>query len=487
MSWRGYNYEDAIIVSNRMVKDDVYTSIHIEKYETQERNTKLGPEEITRDIPNVSEDSLGNLDEEGIVRIGAEVKPGDILVGKITPKGETEPSTEEKLLRAIFGEKVRDVKDSSLRMPPGARGRVLSMRVFSRENHDELQAGVNRLVRVWVVQRRKLSIGDKMSGRHGNKGVVSIVLPDEDMPFLPDGTPVDMVLNPLGVPSRMNIGQVLEAHLGWAGRVFGFQAITPIFGGANTAEIEDELCRVWMAWRAKAVNMDPKIAMSVDMDVLGAWLEDKGFDAAELVDPSHVGPAKRAALMLWLEDQGIQARDASKEELEALTKKIYQERRVYPPTFGKMMIRDGKTGEPFDQPVTIGGVYMMKLIHLVEDKVHARSTGPYSLITQQPLGGKAQFGGQRFGEMEVWALEGYGAAHTLQEMLTVKSDDIVGRARAYESIIKNEDVQSPSIPEACKVLFMELRAMGFAVELLNEEEEKISITGDTKPRLKSRL
>jgi len=487
MSWRGYNYEDAIIVSNRMVKDDVYTSIHIEKYETQERNTKLGPEEITRDIPNVSEDSLGNLDEEGIVRIGAEVKPGDILVGKITPKGETEPSTEEKLLRAIFGEKVRDVKDSSLRMPPGARGRVLSMRVFSRENHDELQAGVNRLVRVWVVQRRKLSIGDKMSGRHGNKGVVSIVLPDEDMPFLPDGTPVDMVLNPLGVPSRMNIGQVLEAHLGWAGRVFGFQAVTPIFGGANTAEIEDELCRVWMAWRAKAVNMNPTVAMSVDMDVLGAWLEDKGFDAAELVDPSHVGPAKRAALTLWLEDQGVQARDASKEELEALTKKVYQERRVYPPTFGKMLIRDGKTGEPFDQPVTIGGVYMMKLIHLVEDKVHARSTGPYSLITQQPLGGKAQFGGQRFGEMEVWALEGYGAAHTLQEMLTVKSDDIVGRARAYESIIKNEDVQSPSIPEACKVLFMELRAMGFAVELLNEEEEKISITGDAKPRLKSRL
>jgi DNA-directed RNA polymerase subunit beta len=487
MSWRGYNYEDAIIVSNRMVKDDVYTSIHIEKYETQERNTKLGPEEITRDIPNVSEDSLGNLDDDGIVRIGAEVKPGDILVGKITPKGETEPSTEEKLLRAIFGEKVRDVKDSSLRMPPGARGRVLSTRIFSRDNHDELPAGVNRLVRVWVVQRRKLSIGDKMSGRHGNKGVVSIVLPEEDMPFLPDGTPVDVVLNPLGVPSRMNIGQVLEAHLGWAGRVFGFRAVNPIFGGANTEQIEDELCRVWLAWRAKSVNIEPGVAMSVDLEALSNWVSEQGFNAEQVLDPGRVGDAKHAALCLWLEDMGIDARSRSAEELGRLAKKMYEERRICPPTFGKMYVRDGKTGEPFDQPVTIGGVYMMKLIHLVEDKVHARSTGPYSLITQQPLGGKAQFGGQRFGEMEVWALEGYGAAHTLQEMLTVKSDDIVGRARAYESIIKNEDVQSPSIPEACKVLFMELRAMGFSVELLNEEEEKINITGDIKPRLRTKL
>jgi DNA-directed RNA polymerase subunit beta len=485
MSWRGYNYEDAIVISNRLVKDDVYTSIHIEKYETQERNTKLGPEEITRDIPNVSEDSLGNLDEGGIVRIGAELKAGDILVGKITPKGETEPSTEEKLLRAIFGEKVRDVKDSSLRLPPGARGRVLSTRIFSRENHDELPAGVNRLVRVWVVQRRKLSIGDKMSGRHGNKGVVSIVLPEEDMPFLPDGTPVDIVLNPLGVPSRMNIGQVLESHLGWAGRVFGYRAVSPIFGGANTAEIEDELCRVWIAWRAEAVHLDPKVAMAVDLEKMGAWLSEKGFDPREVMDTERVGLAKRAALVLWLEDMEIEARDCSDEELGNHARKLYQERRVYPPTFGKMFIRDGKTGEPFDQPVTIGGVYMMKLIHLVEDKVHARSTGPYSLITQQPLGGKAQFGGQRFGEMEVWALE--GAAHVLQEMLTVKSDDIAGRARAYESIIKDEDVQSPSIPEACKVLFMELRAMGFAVELLNEEEEKINITGEMKPRLKAKL
>ena len=487
MSWRGYNYEDAIIISNRLVKDDVYTSIHIEKYETQERTTKLGPEEITRDIPNVSEDALGNLDEDGIVRIGAELRAGDILVGKITPKGEQEPTTEEKLLRAIFGEKVRDVKDSSLRLPPGARGRVLSMRVFSRGNHDELPAGVNRLVRVWVVQRRKLSIGDKMSGRHGNKGVVSIVLPEEDMPFLPDGTPVDIVLNPLGVPSRMNIGQVLEAHLGWAGRIFGYRAINPIFGGANTAEIEDELCRVWIAWRAEAVQLDPKVVMAADLEKMGAWLSEKGFDPREVMDTERVGLAKKAALVLWLEDLGVEARNCSDEELGSLARKVYEERRVYPPTFGKMLIRDGKTGEPFDQPVTIGGVYMMKLIHLVEDKVHARSTGPYSLITQQPLGGKAQFGGQRFGEMEVWALEGYGAAHVLQEMLTVKSDDIVGRARAYESIIKDEDVQSPSIPEACKVLFMELRAMGFAVELLNEEEEKISLTGEMKPRLKAKL
>ncbi|MBN1855416.1 MAG: DNA-directed RNA polymerase subunit beta [Dehalococcoidia bacterium] len=487
MSWRGYNYEDAIIISERIVKDDVYTSIHIEKYETQERNTKLGPEEITRDIPNVSEDSLGNLDEDGIVRIGAELKAGDILVGKITPKGETEPSTEEKLLRAIFGEKVRDVKDSSLRLPPGARGRVLSMRIFSRENHDELPAGVNRLVRVWIVQRRKLSIGDKMSGRHGNKGVVSIVLPEEDMPFLPDGSPVDIVLNPHGVPSRMNIGQVLESHLGWAGRVFGYRAITPIFGGANTAEIEDELCRVWMAWRAEAVNINPKIAMAADLEKLGAWLSEKGFDPLEIMDTKRVGLAKQAALCLWLEDFGINGRGRHEDELAKLVQKTYEDKRQLPPTFGKMLVRDGKTGETFDQPITIGGVYMMKLIHLVEDKVHARSTGPYSLITQQPLGGKAQFGGQRFGEMEVWALEGYGAAHTLQEMLTVKSDDIVGRARAYESIIKNEDVQSPSIPEACKVLFMELRALGFSVELLNEEEEKISITGEMKPRLKVKL
>ena len=285
----------------------------------------------------------------------------------------------------------------------------------------------------------------------------------------------------------MNIGQVLESHLGWAGRVFGYRAISPIFGGANTAEIEDELCRVWMAWRAEAVNIEPKVAMAADLDKLGAWLGEQGFDPQEVMDTKRVGIAKRAALCVWLEDLGANGRNRNDEDLAKLVQKVYEDKRELPPTYGKMLVRDGKTGETFDQPITIGGVYMMKLIHLVEDKVHARSTGPYSLITQQPLGGKAQFGGQRFGEMEVWALEGYGAAHTLQEMLTVKSDDIVGRARAYESIIKNEDVQSPSIPEACKVLFMELRALGFSVELLNEEEQKISITGEMKPRLKVKL
>jgi len=485
MSWHGYNYEDAIIISRRLAKDDVYTSMHIEKYEIEERETKLGPEEITRDMPNVSEESLSNLNAEGIVRIGAEVRPGDILVGKITPKGEAEPSAEEKLLRAIFGEKMRDVKDSSLKMPPGENGRVIEAKVFSRENRDELSAGVRRLVRVWVAQKRKISVGDKMSGRHGNKGVISIVVPEEDMPFLPDGTPVDMILNPLGVPSRMNLGQVLEAHLGWAAYILGFRALNPIFDGADATAIEDALGRVWIAWKAGAVNLDLKNPRGADREKIEAWLADRGFENGEIMDPACRGKAKRASLCLWLEELGVNARDLTDRELEQKARDVCKERRLYSPVFGKMELRDGKTGEPFDQPVTVGNVYMMKLIHLVEDKVHARSTGPYSLITQQPLGGKAQFGGQRFGEMEVWALEGYGAAYTLQEMLTVKSDDLVGRARAYESIIKNEDIQSPTIPEACKVLFMELRSMGFAVELLNEEQEKISLFADTKPRLKA--
>ncbi len=484
MSWHGYNYEDAIIISSRLAKDDVFTSIHIEKYEIEERDTKLGPEEITRDMPNVSEESLSNLSAEGIVRIGAEVKPGDILVGKVTPKGEAEPSAEEKLLRAIFGEKMRDVKDSSLKMPPGESGRVIDTRVFSRENRDELSAGVRRLVRVWVAQKRKISVGDKMSGRHGNKGVVSVVLPEEDMPFLPDGTPVDIILNPLGVPSRMNIGQVLEAHLGWAAYILGFRALNPIFDGADATAIEDALARAWIAWKAGAVNLDLRNPRGADEEKIAAWLSDRGFEGGETMDPARRGKAKRASLCLWLEELGVNARDLSDRELEQKTRDVCNERRLYSPVFGKMELRDGETGEPFDQPVTVGNVYIMKLIHLVEDKVHARSTGPYSLITQQPLGGKAQFGGQRFGEMEVWALEGYGAAFTLQEMLTVKSDDLAGRARAYESIIKNEDIQSPTIPEACKVLFMELRSMGFAVELLNEEQEKISLFADTKPALK---
>ena len=486
MSWQGYNFEDAIILSKRLVEDDVYTSIHIETHEIQERDTKLGPEEITRDIPNVSEDSLSNLDESGIIRIGAEVRHGDILVGKITPKGETEPSAEEKLLRAIFGEKTRDVKDNSLRVPSGEWGRVIDTKVFSRDNHDELPAGVNKAVRLWVAQKRKIAVGDKMSGRHGNKGVASIILPEEDMPFLPDGTPVDIILNPLGVPSRMNVGQVLEAHLGWAAHVLGFRAFNPIFDGADATTIEDALARAWIAWKANAVNLDSKDSsdLAANQEKIKTWLSDRGFDAAEIMDEKYKGAAKRASLCLWLEELGVDVRSLNDKDVEQMAQKIYKERRLYPPTFGKMELRDGKTGEPFDQPITVGNVYMMKLIHLVEDKVHARSTGPYSLITQQPLGGKAQFGGQRFGEMEVWALEGYGAAHTLQEMLTIKSDDIAGRAKAYEAIVKGEDIRQLGIPEACKVLFMELRSLGFAVELLNEEQEKIDFFEDVKPKLK---
>jgi DNA-directed RNA polymerase subunit beta len=476
MSWEGYNFEDAIIISKRLVKDDAYTSIHIEKYEIEERDTKLGPEEITRDIPNISEESLANLNEMGIVRIGAEVRANDILVGKISPKGETEPSAEEKLLRAIFGEKTREVKDSSLKMPSGEWGRVIRTAIFSRDNHDELPAGVNKLIQVWVAQKRKISVGDKMSGRHGNKGVVSIVVPETDMPFLPDGTPVDIILNPLGVPSRMNIGQVLEAHLGWAAQTLGFAAVNPIFDGADSLTIEDDLARTWIAWKAGAVNFSPEDPGNARMDQekVATWLASHGFNAADIMDGTEPGSARRAALCLWLEELAIadnqHLRTLSDEDLEQLTRKVYTEQKLYPPTFGKMELRDGRTGELFDNPITVGNVYMMKLIHLVGDKVHARSTGPYSLITQQPLGGKAQFGGQRFGEMEVWALEGHGAAHTLQEMLTIKSDDVMGRAKAYESLVKGEDIQQLGIPESTKVLFMELRSLGFAVELLSEGE-----------------
>jgi len=476
MSWQGYNFEDAIIISRRLVEDDVYTSIHIEKYEIEERDTKLGPEEITRDIPNVSEESLSNLDEIGIVRIGAEVKSNDILVGKITPKGETEPSAEEKLLRAIFGEKTREVKDSSLRMPSGEWGRVIRTKIFSRDSHDELSAGVNRLIQVWVAQKRKVSVGDKMSGRHGNKGVISVVLPEEDMPFLPDGTPVDIVLNPLGVPSRMNIGQVLEAHLGWAAQTLGFEATNPIFDGADAVTIEDALAKTWMAWKAGAVDFSPEDPGNArtDLGKVREWLSEHGFAPEEIMDDGHTGAARKASLCLWLEELGIadrrELRNLSDEDLEHMVQKVYKEQKLYPPIFGKIELRDGKTGEFFDKPVTVGNIYMMKLIHLVGDKVHARSTGPYSLITQQPLGGKAQFGGQRFGEMEVWALEAYGAAHTLQEMLTIKSDDVTGRAKAYECLVKGEDIQQLGIPESTKVLFMELRSLGFAVELLSEGE-----------------
>ena len=476
MSWGGYNFEDAIIISKRLVKDDVYTSIHMEKYDIEERDTKLGPEEITRDIPNVSEESLANLDEIGIVHIGAEVRPNDILVGKITPKGETEPSAEEKLLRAIFGEKTREVKDSSLRMPSGEWGRVIRTKVFSRDSHDELPAGVNTLVQVWVAQRRKVSVGDKMSGRHGNKGVISIVLPEEDMPFLPDGTPVDVILNPLGVPSRMNVGQVLEAHLGWAALVLGFKAINPIFDGADALTIEDALAKTWIAWKADAVSFSPEDPgnAGTDLEKVEEWLAHQGLDAREIMGEGHKGAARKASLCLWLEELGVadgyQLRALSDSDLEQMAQKVYKERKLYPPVFGKIELRDGRTGELFDKPITVGNIYMMKLIHLVGDKVHARSTGPYSLITQQPLGGKAQFGGQRFGEMEVWALEAHGAAHALQEMLTIKSDDVMGRAKAYEALIKGEDIQQLGIPESTKVLFMELRSLSFAVELLSEGE-----------------
>lgn len=391
MTWDGYNYEDAIIMSERLVKDDVYTSIHIEEYESEARDTKLGPEEMTRDIPNVGEDALRNLDERGIIRVGAEVKDGDILVGKVTPKGVTELTAEERLLHAIFGEKAREVRDTSLRVPHGGGGIVLDVKVFTRENGDELPPGVNQLVRVYIVQKRKISEGDKMAGRHGNKGVISKILPVEDMPFLPDGTPIDIMLNPLGVPSRMNIGQVLELHLGMAAKKLGIYVASPVFDGATEED-------VW------------------------ATIEEAGM-----------------------------ARDA------------------------KTILYDGRTGEPFDNRVSVGYMYMIKLAHMVDDKLHARSTGPYSLVTQQPLGGKAQFGGQRFGEMEVWALEAYGAAYTLQELLTVKSDDVVGRVKTYEAIVKGENIPDPGVPESFKVLIKELQSLGLDVKILSSDEEEIEM------------
>jgi len=391
MPWEGYNYEDAILISERLVKDDRFTSIHIEEYECEARDTKLGPEEITRDIPNVGEDALQDLDEQGIVRIGAEVRPEDILVGKVTPKGETELTAEERLLRAIFGEKSREVRDTSLKVPHGEKGKVIDVKVFKRENGDELSPGVNELVRVYVAQKRKIMQGDKMAGRHGNKGVIAKVLPEEDMPYLPDGAPVDIVLNPLGVPSRMNVGQIMETHLGWAAKLLGMHIATPVFDGARESDIHQ-------------------------------WLQ--------------------------------------RSEL---------------PTSGKTQLFDGRSGEPFNRDITVGYIYMMKLAHLVDDKIHARSTGPYSMITQQPLGGKAQFGGQRFGEMEVWALEAYGAAYTLQELLTVKSDDVIGRVKTYEAIVKGENVLEPGVPESFKVLIKELQALALDVKVLTENREEIEI------------
>lgn len=391
MTWEGYNYEDAVIMSERMVKDDDFTSIHIEEYESEARDTKLGPEEITRDIPNVGEDALKDLNEDGIIRIGAEVSDGDILVGKVTPKGVTELSAEERLLHAIFGEKAREVRDTSLRVPHGAGGIVLEVKIFNREDGDELPPGVNHLVRVYIVQKRKISEGDKMAGRHGNKGVISKILPEEDMPYLPDGTPLDIMLNPLGVPSRMNIGQVFELHLGMAARQLGLHMATPVFDGATEEDVLETM-----------------------------------------------------------QEAGI-----SKDF--------------------KTVLYDGRTGDPFDNRVSVGVMYMIKLAHMVDDKLHARSTGPYSLVTQQPLGGKAQFGGQRFGEMEVWALEAYGAAYTLQEILTVKSDDVVGRVKAYESIVKGDNVTEPGVPESFKVLIKELQSLGMDVKMLSSDESEIEM------------
>ncbi len=391
MTWEGYNYEDAVLISERLVKEDVYTSIHIEEYDCECRDTKLGPEEITRDIPNVGEDGLKDLDEDGIIRIGAEVRPGDILVGKVTPKGETELTAEERLLRAIFGEKAREVRDTSLRVPHGEAGTIVDVKIFTRENSDELGPGVNQVIRCYIATKRKISVGDKMSGRHGNKGVISRILPEEDMPFMEDGTPVDIVLNPQGIPSRMNLGQVLEVHLGMAARALGFKVETPVFDGAKSEEIED-----------------------------------------------------------LLEQAGLR-RD------------------------GKTWLRDGRTGDLFDNPITVGVMYMLKLHHLVDDKIHARSTGPYSLVTQQPLGGKAQFGGQRFGEMEVWALEAYGAAYTLQEMLTVKSDDVVGRVKTYEAIVKGENIPQPGVPESFKVLVKELQSLGLDLRLYTKDDKELEL------------
>ena len=433
MPWEGYNYEDAILLNEDLIKADVFTSIHIEEYDCDARDTKLGKEEITREIPNVSEEALKDLDERGIIRIGAEVRPGDILVGKVTPKGETELTAEERLLRAIFGEKAREVRDSSLRVPHGEAGKIVSVKVFSRENGDELPPGVNEQVRVHIAQKRKISEGDKMAGRHGNKGVVSRIMAREDMPFLPSGEPVHIVLNPLGVPSRMNIGQILENHLGWAARTLGMQI-------ANDAEgLVEKLAKYGYDVEKDGMPKTVEIDKFGDQSVRAVQISVPVFDGAHEQDISEA-----------LELAGIDQT-------------------------AKTTLYDGRTGEPFDNKVTVGLTYMLKLHHLVDDKIHARSTGPYSLVTQQPLGGKAQFGGQRFGEMEVWALEAYGAAYTLQEILTVKSDDVVGRVKTYEAIVKGENVPDPGIPESFKVLVKELQSIGLDIKVLNEDEEEISL------------
>ena len=475
MSWEGYNFEDAIILSERMVREDKFTSIHIEKHEVEARDTKLGPEEITRDIPNVGEDSLRNLDEEGIIRIGAEIGPGDILVGKITPKGETELSAEEKLLRAIFGEKARDVKDTSLRVPHGERGKVIEVRVLSKDKGDELPPGVSMLVRLWIAQTRKVTEGDKMANRHGNKGVIAKILPEEDMPYLADGTPVDVILNPIGVPSRMNLGQVLETHLGMAAHELGYRAVTPVFDGAVDDAIEDGLAQSWLIERSGAVDPRPLNGdgpSRVNLAKTREWLGERGYDYDDVMSDNGSGKAREACLKIWFdEEMGMDMTGHSIDEMKRAALELDREHQVSVPILGKSKLYDGRTGESFDQPIAVGYIYMLKLIHLVEDKIHARSTGPYSLITQQPLGGKAQFGGQRFGEMEVWALEAYSAAYNLQEMLTVKSDDVVGRVKTYEAIVKGDDIIQPGIPESFHVLVKELQSLGLSVELIHEQPD----------------
>ena len=421
--------------------------------------------------------------------MGAEIGPGDILVGKITPKGETELSAEEKLLRAIFGEKARDVKDTSLRVPHGQKGKVIAVKVLSKANKDELPPGVNKLVRLWVAQTRKITEGDKMAGRHGNKGVIARILPEEDMPFLPDGTPIDLILNPIGVPSRMNLGQVLETHLGWAAHELGFRAITPVFDGAASLAVEDALAQAWFIERSGAVDhrpLDDDRASHIDYAITRQWLADRGYDFDKVFNDKDIGKASETCLEIWFkEDVGQDVTDFTAEEIREETMRLNREKRIAAPTLGKSILYDGRTGEAFDQPITVGYIYMMKLAHLVEDKIHARSTGPYSLITQQPLGGKAQFGGQRFGEMEVWALEAYSAAHNLQEMLTVKSDDVVGRVKTYEAIVKGEAVVHPGIPESFHVLLKELQSLALSVELINEDDgqmvgdvEEVGVDGD---------
>jgi DNA-directed RNA polymerase subunit beta len=545
LSWEGGNYEDAILISEDMKRQDKFSSIHIEKHEIEARDTKLGPEEITRDIPNVGEDALKDLDETGVVRVGASVGPGDILVGKITPKGETELTPEEKLLRAIFGEKAREVKDSSLRLPHGEKGIVVDVKEFSREEHRDLPAGVDRMVRVMVAQRRKLTEGDKMAGRHGNKGVISRVVKIEDMPYLEDGTPIEIILNPLGVPARMNIGQILETHLGWAARKLGFRAETSVFDGAREDEIAAELARAWLideawssmaesAWKwAESLELDTESfesdrevyteyliewlgplgydeeALAFDdvyarRSTLTEWLREQGYDPDFLLAfeggrrPEAIGTKAREAVRIvclreWLKaivDQSVRIADRrfkrlpedmldvdlaalADEEIDPLAVKVAQITGIPLPTTGKVILYDGKTGEPFDKSVTVGMINMLKLAHLVEDKVHARSTGPYSLVTQQPLGGKAQFGGQRFGEMEVWALEAYGAAYTLQEMLTVKSDDVTGRVNTYEAIVKGDKIQDPGVPEGFRVLVKELQSLGLSIEVVSDTDERL--------------